>query len=733
MSSKTVNQSGYGMETQELDLARLLSELIDHRVCILSFTLLCATCGLLYALFASPVYIADAIIQIEQKQQNNLLKSITQLSGDASPDSTAEIQLLKSRMILGKTVDDLRLRDEIVPVRFPLIGNGLARLIGQETPVLKLDWLMLPSRHSPLTLTAGKNGEFLLEGIDINVHGTPGKLVQKAGVALRVRELRAPVGTRFKISQKTQLEAINALSKRFSVVEKGKESGVLELSLTGPERGAIAATLNQIANNYLQQNIDRQAAQDSQSLAFLKRQLPKVRGELDEAEGRLNNYRKKRDSVDLSLEAKSVLEQIVNVDNQLNELTFREAEVSQHFKKDHPTYRALRDKRATLEKERERLNKRVGTMPSTQQEILRLSRDVDSGRAIYLQLLTRQQELDISRSSTIGNVRIIDSAVAQPDPVQPRKGLIVVLATLLGLLISSGGILVRSAIRQGIISPEQLENQGITVYATLPRSEWLSSKTHLRSFDFWRNRTRHKIVNVPFLPVDKPLDIFVEAIRGLRTSLHFAMMDADNNILMFSGPSQDCGKTLVSTSLAALVAQIGGRVLFVDADMRKGYVHNIFALQNERGLSELLSGKIAFDEAVQTYEDGHFDVVTCGYYPPNPSELLMHSRFKAFMHWASENYDMVIVDTPPILAVTDAAMVGRMAASTLLVARHNITSVKEMVTSVRRLEQMGVNIKGAILNDVVKSLVNHYSTGYDAYAYTASKSKDPQHSKTAHP
>ncbi|MWL74096.1 protein-tyrosine kinase, partial [Escherichia coli] len=196
------------------------------------------------------------------------------------------------------------------------------------------------------------------------MHGTPGKLVQKAGVALRVRELRAPVGTRFKISQKTQLEAINVLSKRFSVVEKGKESGVLELSLTGPERGAIAATLNQIANNYLQQNIDRQAAQDSQSLAFLKRQLPKVRGELDEAEGRLNNYRKKRDSVDLSLEAKSVLEQIVNVDNQLNELTFREAEVSQHFKKDHPTYRALRDKRATLEKERERLNKRVGTMPS---------------------------------------------------------------------------------------------------------------------------------------------------------------------------------------------------------------------------------------------------------------------------------------------------------------------------------------------------------------------------------
>jgi tyrosine-protein kinase Etk/Wzc len=303
----------------------------------------------------------------------------------------------------------------------------------------------------------------------------------------------------------------------------------------------------------------------------------------------------------------------------------------------------------------------------------------------------------------------------------------------LGVLLSSGLVLAYSAFRQGIISPEQLEIQGIPVYATLPRSEWLSDKTRLGKFRIWRYGTRHKIVDVPFLPVDRPLDIFVEAIRGLRTSLHFAMMDAENNILMFSGPSQDCGKTLVSTSLAAMVSQIGGRVLFIDADMRKGYVHNIFSLEKDRGLSELLSGKIAFDEAVQTYANGNFDVVTCGFYPPNPSELLMHTRFEAFMQWASKAYDMVIVDTPPILAVTDAAMVGRVAASTLLVARHNLTSVKEMVTSVRRLEQMGVTIKGAILNDVMKSVVNHYSTGYDAYAYTSSKSKQPQHSKTAHP
>ncbi len=725
MSSKNVNAQDYAVDNQELDLARLLGELIDHRVCILSVTLFFALCGAMYALFASPVYVADAMVQIENKQQNSLLKTLSQLAPERSSDSGAEIQLLKSRMILGETVEALRLRDEVTQVRLPIIGKGWARLTGQSDATLILDNLILPAGQgsgSGLTLTVEENGHYLLEGEGFSARGTVGTALQHAGVTITVREMSAPPGTRFRVRQNAQLEAINALSRQFSVTEQGKESGILSLSLTGQDPVRIATVLNHITRSYLQQNIARQAAQDSQSLNFLQRQLPQVRGELELAEERLNTYRKQRDSVDLSLEAKSVLEQIVNVDNQLNELTFREAEISQHFKKDHPTYRALREKRQTLEGERERLNKRVGTMPSTQQEILRLSRDVDSGRAVYLQLLTRQQELNISRSSAIGNVRIIDSAVTQPAPIKPRKALILVITTLFGFFIATGGVLARSALRRGINAPEQLEREGISVYATLPHSAWLHGKTRVGNRYFFHYCKRHKITDVPFLPIDRPLDNFVEAVRGLRTSLHFAMMDAENNILMFSGPSQDCGKTLVSTSLAALVTQVDRRVLFVDADMRKGYVHNIFGLRNDAGLSDVLSGKVAFGEAVQTYASGQFDVVTCGHYPPNPSELLMHDRFRAFMTWASEQYDMVIVDTPPILAVTDAALVGRVAASTLLVARFNVTSVREMEVSQRRLQQMGVNIKGAILNDVVKSAASYYASGYDAYGYSAAQS-----------
>lgn len=356
-------------------------------------------------------------------------------------------------------------------------------------------------------------------------------------------------------------------------------------------------------------------------------------------------------------------------------------------------------------------------MPSTQQEILRLSRDVESGRTIYLQLLTRQQELNISRSSTIGNVRIIDPAVMQPGPVKPHKVIIIVLGMLVGLMLSAGTVLVRSAFKRGITSSEQLEAQGMPLLATLPRSVWLWKKTHLRKRTLFASHWKHRTSNVPFLPVDRPADIFVEAVRGLRTSLHFTMMNAVNRIVVISGPSQDCGKTLVSTSLASIAAQAGQRVLFIDADMRKGYVHNIFKLNNQHGLSSVLGGSIEWQDAIKRFEKGGFDVLTCGSQPSHPVELLMNERFQTVMSRIDKEYDIVIVDTPPVLAVTDALLVARAAATTLLVARFGKTSVKEIENCRKRLQQMGVQVEGAILNDIVKSAAFYYHSGYSHYNY----------------
>ncbi|HBL8907975.1 TPA: polysaccharide biosynthesis tyrosine autokinase [Enterobacter hormaechei] len=720
MSSYTTDNYGAGApEQNEIDLVRLLGEMIDHRTMILCVTFLFTLCAGLYAWVTPPVYQADAMVQIESKQDNGLLKGLSQLGTDISPDVAPEILLLKSRMILGETVDKLDLTYQAKQRVLPVVGRLWQRLQGRGQGNITLGELQIPQvegKAQELTLTVQEAGRYHLTGENIEADGQVGKTLVTQGIVLRVTSIEATPGTQFSLKSLTRLETINALKKRLTVVESEKQSSIVTLTLTGEDPDKIARVLNAIAENYLQQNIARQEAQDSRSLDFLQEQLPKIRADLDQAEARLNAYRAQRDSVDLSLEAKSVLDQVVNVENQLNELTFREAEISQLFKKSHPTYRALHEKRQTLVRERDRLNNRVSSMPSTQQEILRLSRDVESGRTIYLQLLTRQQELNISRSSAVGNVRIIDEAVTLPDPIKPRKALIIVLGALFGLILSMGTVLVRQAFKRGITLSEQLEAQGMPVLATLPRSQWLWSKTHLRRKNPFSRRWTHKTSDVPFLPVDRPADMFVEAVRGLRTSLHFTMMEAENRIVMISGPTQDC-ETLVATNLAAIAGQSGQRALFIDADMRQGYVHNIFGLENRHGLSCLLEGKRDFGEVIQHAEKGGIDVITCGPEPLRPLEMLLSERFIDIMSWVNEHYDIVIIDTPPVLAVNDAALVARAAGTTLMVARYDKTSVKEMENTVKRLQHVGVKVSGTILNDIVKSAALFYSSGYSQYDY----------------
>ncbi|HAJ5515854.1 TPA: polysaccharide biosynthesis tyrosine autokinase [Escherichia coli] len=708
-------------ESDDIDLGKIVGELIDHRKLIFAITTAFTVIAVLYALLATPIYQSTALIQVEQKQGNVILDSLSQMLPDSQPQSAPEIALIQSRMILGKTVDDLNLQAEIEPKYFPIFGRGLARLLGKEPGTISVSRFYLDSGSndvpSEVTLTILGENNFEIEREGYSLKGKKGVLLEDKGVSILVDSIDAEAGSQFKITYISRLKAISNLLESLNVADQGKDTGMLNLTFTGDNPTLISQVLSSITQNYLAQNVARQAAQDAKSLEFLNEQLPKVRTDLDAAEDKLNSYRKQKDSVDLTMEAKSVLDQIVNVDNQLNELTFREAEISQLYTKEHPTYKALMEKKQTLQTERNKLNKKVSSMPSTQQEVLRLSRDVESGRAVYLQLLSRQQELNIAKSSAIGNVRIIDNAITEPEPVRPKKILVIVLGIIIGLFFSVGFVFVRVFLRRGIESPEQLEEMGINVYASIPVSEWLTKNTN--------KNTRQKNESDKLLSVENPADLAVEAIRSLRTSLHFAMMESKNNILMISGASPNAGKTFVSTNLAATIAMTGKKVLFIDSDLRKGYVHKMLGSKNVKGLSDILSGQAKVESIIARVSEGDFDYICRGQTPPNPAELLMHPRFKELLSWASQNYELVIVDTPPILAVTDAAIIGKYAGTTLLVARFEANTAKEIAVSIKRFEQTGVVIKGCILNCVMKKASSYYSYGYSqyGYSYTDNKSK----------
>ncbi|HBI9731531.1 TPA: tyrosine-protein kinase, partial [Escherichia coli] len=637
--SSLANNKTSPQDSDEIDLGRIIGEILDHRKLIIAVTAVVTFVALVYVLLATPVYQANALIQIEQKQGNAILNSLSQMLPDSQPQSAPEISLLQSRMILGKTIDDLNLQYKIEQKHFPVLGAGLSRLLGLNEGSVDVKKLYIPnngdeSQDILLKILDERRYQIVTDNITIN--GTVGTLLNNNGISILIDKINADPGTEFYIRYETKLKKIDDLQKKFNVADQGKDTGMLNLTLVGEDPKLIREILNSISQNYLAQNVERQAAQDAKSLEFLNEQLPKVRSDLDAAEDKLNNYRKQKDSVDLTMEAKSILDQIVNVDNQLNSLTFREAEVSQLYTKEHPTYKALMEKKKTLQEEKAKLNKRVSSMPSTQQEVLRLSRDVESGRAVYLQLLNRQQELNIAKSSAIGNVRIIDQAITEPKPIQPKSLIVVAVGILAGLFISIGIVLIKVYLRRGIESPEQLEEMGINVYASIPLSEWLtknSSKIKLK-----------KNESEKLLAIENPADLAVEAIRSLRTSLHFAMMEAKNNVLMISGASPNAGKTFISTNLSATIASTGKKVLFIDADLRQGYVHKMLGGQNIHGLSDVLSGQSSVESVIERIPSAEFDYIGRGQVPPNPAELLMHRRFETLLKWASDNYELVIID-----------------------------------------------------------------------------------------
>lgn len=679
----------------------LLGELIEHYRIIVITTVFFTLAALIYALSAPPIYQANALIQIEQKQGNALLNNLSQILPETHPQSTAESVLLKSRMVLGKTVDDLHLQIQIEPRYMPLIGYALEKIRNKRLGNLVISELRLPIASGEMaegTLTVLSKEQYRLTGSDYELKGRVGELLHKDGVSILVETIDAAPGSQFTITWSSRLKAIADLQEAFSVTDQGKDTGMLSLTLTGENPQLLTPVLETISNNYLAQNISRQEAIDTKSLEFLNAQIPQILSNLDTAEDKLNVYRKMKDSVDLNMEAKSVLDQIANIENQINELAFSEAEVSQLYKKDHPSYRTLMEKRDMLQKEKVRLNKRISTMPSTQQEVLRLSRNVDSGRAVYLQLLNRQQELNIARSSAIGNVRIIDNAITLIKPVKPKKMLVVLIGFMFGGFLSIGLVLLKVMLRQGIESPEQLEEVGISVYACVPHSEWLTKKKHL---------TPNML-----LAVKNPVEPAIEAIRGLRTSMHFAMMEAKNNVLMISGISPGSGKTFISSNFAVILTQIQKRVLFIDADMRKGHAHDLFGLMENRGLSEILSGKCTPEQAIVTLPEVGFDCISRGKAPPNPAELLMHPEFKMLIESVSRHYDLIIIDTPPIMAVTDATIIGRLAGTVLIVVQFEVNTIKESIAGIRRFEQSGIPVKGCILNGVKNRASNYYYYGY---------------------
>ncbi|MBE8564359.1 polysaccharide biosynthesis tyrosine autokinase [Vibrio sp. OPT20] len=707
--------------TDEIDLGKLLGILLNAKWLIILTTFAFVTFGIAFAVLSTPIYKADALMQIEEKSSGGISSMVGDMGELFSQESSAttEIEIIKSRMILGETVDKFNLTTMTSPNYAPIVGKGFARLTGDINHIV-VSRFELPSYvgdygHAIQILDAEQGTYQLVRDDDrVILRGKVGELATADDYSLFVAGFESHNGFEFSIAKQSRLEAIEWLKQSLSLSEQGKQTGILKLSFEGENKQQISEILNHISRIYFLQNVKRNSAEAEKSLSFLESHLPSIKSELNGYEDVLNNYRQENESIDLGLEAQSTLKVMVGLEAQLNQLTFKESEVSQKFTKDHPTYRALLDKREILLQEKVRLNKQIQKLPKTQREVLRMTRDVEVNQQIYIQLLNKVQELSIIKAGTVGNVRILDDAQAYARAVKPKKPLIVVLATLLGGMLSITFVLAKAAFHCGVESPDQIEQIGLSVYAAVPKSDLQIELTNR----FKSKKMQTKGVQA-LLAESNPADLSIEALRGLRTSLHFAMLEAKNNVLMISGPAPGIGKSFISTNFAAVAAKTGQKVLLIDADMRKGYLQQSFGVKWDNGLSDALSSQQEFSQSVKSTPVENLDIITRGQVPPNPSELLMHPRFAELMEWASKEYDLVIVDTPPVLAVTDPSIVAAFAGTTLMVARYGQNTVKEIDVARSRFEQSGIEVKGVIFNAIEKKASSSHGYGYYNYEYAS--------------
>jgi len=718
---------------ENIDLGRTIGMLMDNKWKIMLTTFLFGLAGLIYSLLATPIYQGDSLVQVEKTGPRTGADQIASMLLQEEPVTGAQMEILRSRFIVGQAANRQNLDISVSPVTFPVIGNAIIRYdiprpeFAQGRPEiwgaerLSVESLSVDPELVNQELTLEVTGEnsyriFNVEGEEL-MTGLAGQRSEAADpwLEIRVSELQAPTGAQFTLVKRSQQSTIDYLRNRFSVSQKGdRDTGILELILSGPDRREVESSLNAITEVYLAQNIARQAAEAENSLQFLDEQLPRVREQLVEAENRLNNYRMEQESVDLTEETRNVLTSMVDIESRLNDLEMQESELSRRFTPNHPMYASLLDQRAQLERERANLEQRTSNLPETQQQILRMTRDVDVTQQIYVQLLNRMQELNIAKAATVGNVRVIDFAVTRSSPIKPKSALIVLISLLVGGMLATSIILIRGFLNKGVENAEQLEDIGLPVYATVPRS---NDQMKLVKRVKYRNSKGSQHAIGSFLAEQYPTDMAVEAIRGLRTSLHFAMMDARNNSIMITGPSPGIGKSFVTINLAFVCAQAGQKVLIIDADMRKGNLHFAFHDKSENGLSEVLSGKLAVEEAIRSSDVSGLHYMTRGVAPPNPSELLMRHSFKEMIDQISQDYDMIFIDTPPILAVTDASIIGKVAGTSLMVARFGVNPPREVRIAARRLDSTGVNVKGCILNAIEKTAAISYGYGYYSYSY----------------
>jgi tyrosine-protein kinase Etk/Wzc len=749
--SKTVEfqQQGnleLGKAEEEVDL-RAIFYLIKHNFKFISIiTLICVLLGFVYISRIAPVYQSRALIEVQASggSMGRLMdtlgfQSVPNAFNRANPVNT-ETTLLQSPYILAPVIEKLGLDLSASPKYFPLLGKAFATLhrgdhlaapfMGLSSYAwggeqIKLDLFQVSSKlvgmRFSLVMQSNHRFELLAPNGDKVLEGKAGELLhssnKKYPLSIKLAELKGLPGTRFSVQKQAADSVAKGFVSSLSIVQKGKNTGILQLGFTASNPEQAQKILDTIVSVAVLRNIEKKSAESKKSLGFLAHQIPLTKSKLTAAEGKLNQYRSEHGVLNAKAEASSILLDISHTGTALDKLKLQKEELLQKFTSIHPFVIAVNLRIKDLTRHEALLDKRLRRLPLSEQQIEGLQGDIKMRAKIYASVLTTMQKLQMSNGGIVSDVSVLSRASYPIGPTPTKKAPVILGSLIAGLILSIAFLMLRKFLSPAIEDPEVVEKAlNLPAMAILPFSSAQKemSKTMLSS-----KSKRSEFDDRPFvLAREKPKDLAIEALRSLRTALKLRLIDSENNLVSVTGSSPEIGKSFICVNLATLFADAGMRVILVDTDIRKGHIARYLGKPKRPGLSEYLQGQAEVSQIVQMVTPDKFDFISTGSYPQQPSELLMKPELEHLLALLQKNYDLVLLDTSPLLAVTDAAIVLKHSSVNLLTIGVGKDQLKEIEYAKSKLEKTGSALQGLIFNNLIFSKHGDgYGYGYGGYNY----------------
>jgi tyrosine-protein kinase Etk/Wzc len=746
------------------ELARLI---VDNVWLVLSIVAVVTGLATLYAFATTPVYSADATVKVDFPQPNAIgeaSKAQPQVGPTTLP-TEAEIQIIQSRSVLAPVISKFKQNISITPNRIPVIGAitrqfatpgspmavpiGLSSYAwgGEEASIGSLTvppWL----EDKPLTLTALADGRYRLTDPTgrLLLEGATGAQQQGNGVTLDMEQLVARPGTKFTLVRFSEVKAVARFLRQLKVSESGKETGVVQIVFENTDPALAQSIANGIAQGYIAAHIEQHRAEALKTREFIVGELPQFRANLVQAEAELSQFRTASSSMQAGAEAVSYLQGSIEFDRQIAMLKVQKAALESHFASGSRDVQTVDKQIELLQNAKRTFAARFDQLPASERRSADLTRNVKVAEDIYVAMVNKSNELAVTQAGTLGNVHIIDTALYPVEPVKPKRPLIIGVGAAGGLILAVLYVFVRrlssSALENSSVAERHLNLPvfGHVLFSSeqarldsaqaskkrLPGKTSAEGSTEARRIAYsGADSQRTTLTSGRFLLATDGYDEMpLEALRGIRASLQRKIEGAANNVLVVTGATPGTGKSFISSNLAVLSAEAGKRVLLIDGDMRRGQLAAVMKQSGSEGLAEVLSGQADVTQVIRSTDIHGLSFLAAGRYRSNPSQLLSTPRMLQLVDRLGESYDVVIIDTPPVLAVSDANLIASFAGSTVLVVRPNAQSERELEETAQRLELAGARLVGMIFNAMPRRRSEKRSYGYAA-TYSAASNLTP--------